>query len=158
MSETLKSSKTTPKSGSCKSSILENCDNVVTKFCSERRNVRTQKGPNSLPKANFNPLVECDFMAYEKVNPNFSFGGHWFSKNRYGTCMYKGEIRACEIDPTENRRVVRVVDNPQSEPDHTADECDWDKLQPDYEYWRLTFFKQGFYHTRFEAFLGERGS
>lgn len=97
--------------------------------------------------ANFNPLVESDYMAYEKVNPNFSFGGHWFSKERFGIVLHKSKRYPFE------REKSRVVESPPSEPDSTADPLDWGVLQAEYEYWRKRYISQGFTGIRFDSFI-----
>ena len=86
-------------------------------------------------------------MAYDKVNPNFMFGGHWFSKERFGIVMLKGARFPFE------RAEKRIVEHPQAEPDSTADPLDWEVLQEKYEYWRERFLKQGFTGMRFDAFI-----
>lgn len=103
-----------------------------------------------MPKENFDPLVEADFMAYQKVIPNFQFGGHWFSKERFGLCTLNGHRYPFE---TAEKRIVK---NPQSEPAETADPCDWEVLQPEYEYWRNRYLAQGYTHMRYEVFLGRQ--
>ena len=87
-------------------------------------------------------------MAYEHVNPNFCFGGHWFSKDRFGIVILNGKRYPFD------REQKRVVETPQSEPDSTADPLDWDILQAEYEYWRYRYRKQGFYGVRFDGLLG----
>ena len=101
-----------------------------------------------MPLANFNPLVECDYKAYEHVNPNFCFAGHWFSKKRFGIVIINGARYPFET------AVNRVVKTPSIEPDSTADPLDWEVLQADYEYWRRRYHQQGFTGIRFETYLG----
>ena len=90
-------------------------------------------------------------MAYEKVNPNFQFGGHWFSKKRYGICIIQGARY-----PLERGDPPRIVYKPDAEPAETADPLDWDALFKDYLYWRERYRQQGYTHTRYEVFLNRR--
>lgn len=86
-------------------------------------------------------------MAYEKTIPNFNYGGHWFSKERYGTCYHKGRRLVLELGTN------KLISDTSGLPDSTADPVDWNILQRTYRYWRMRFYKQGFYHTRYEAFI-----
>ena len=100
-----------------------------------------------MPPENFNALVDGDFKAYLKVNPNFVWGGHWFAKSRYGMCHHQGSQHVIEM---ESKRIILA---PLDEPETTADPVDWDDLQSQYEYWRRRYYKNGYFNTRFEVFL-----
>lgn len=83
-------------------------------------------------------MRECDYAAYHHVNPNWPFGGHWFSKERFGKVVWKGAVLPWE------RATQRVVSDAASEPADTADPVDWTgPLMDEYLYWRQRFHAQG---------------
>ena len=86
-------------------------------------------------------------MAYTETLPNFLFGGHWFSKKRFGIVNMNGQ--RFPFDSAEKR----VVKEPQNEPDSTADPVDWEKLQPRYERLRKKYHTYGYFGLRYEAFM-----
>lgn len=94
------------------------------------------KDPNSFPPEKFDRYTEADRMAYLLVNPNWPYGGQWFSKQRYGKCFAGGQMFPWHIQES------RAVKQPGAEK-NTFDQVDWEKLMPDYLYWRMRFQKQG---------------
>ena len=121
------------------SNISMNFENAMKRLNAEKLSESRRKGPNSLPLANFNQVIEADHMAYMQVNPNFPMGGHWFSKKRFGRVLHpKGGQAPVEIS------TGRIVWEPRSEGDDTWDPVDWDVLQADYEYWKRRYLLQGY--------------
>ena len=76
-------------------------------------------------------------MAYDHVNPNFHYGGQWFSKKRYGICYWQGKRFPWNIAEQ------RMVDQPLSE-DNSFDPVDWTQLMDEYLYWKARYAKQGY--------------
>lgn len=94
-------------------------------------------------------MLEGDFMAYMHVNPNFSLGGHWFSKKRYGRVLNpRGGQLPIEMS------TGRIVQQPRSEGDDTWDPVDWSVLQKDYDYWKRRYQLQGYDSLRNIAEFG----
>lgn len=81
--------------------------------------------------------MECDRMAYQHVNPNFNYGGVWFSKLRYGICYHQGKKYPWHV--AEQRMIDKLQEETGS-----YDPVDWPSLMADYLYWRMRFSKQGY--------------
>lgn len=75
-------------------------------------------------------------LAYQQVNPNFPFGGQWFSKERYAIVWHKGRRWPFHVADK------RLIESPRSEPD-SYDPVDWSELMEKYLYWRSRYQKQG---------------
>lgn len=90
-----------------------------------------------MPPLNFDRFNQADVSAWQKVNPNFAWGGCFYSKDRYGMVIMNGQRFPFH---RETRTVVRQPDPADTT---TYDPVDWDEIQIDYEYWRGRYKKQG---------------
>ena len=115
-----------------------NLERMQDRHSIERQIEWREKEQSWLPPENFDPENEADVLAWERVIPNWRFGGHWFSKERYGLCLHMGGHSLL-------RREGHVpIEDVAAEAVNGADPWDWEANYPAYLYWRSRYGKQGY--------------